>query len=146
MKILILTYIFNLIFLGSPKEKKIFYEFPENIDSVLTTYFTEKANLKDNLVFIQIGSISDSTEIYIYSVGNKTTNMQLRNILSSTNRYYRVNKVDIPIIFDADFLFSNTLNKNEKGKYTNFAISHFDLYIRFIGRVIYGAKILEVLK
>ena len=113
---------------GNCQNKKIFYNFPDNVESqvnkrLISAIDDVRSRNRFGKVFIVVNRYADTTQILI---ANLSPNLSAFNsILENTNRYFRTEigggQNDIPIVFPSDFFWSETAYEKgyENGRRAN---------------------------
>lgn len=90
---------------------RVYYRFPVLVELELSAYFQQSGilNEKNKCIFIRLGTLERRSKLTILKYDcslpiDSTSSTEL--IISCTNRFFKIGSNDIPIIFDADRIFS----------------------------------------
>ena len=117
-KIMLFLILVGNLYCNGYSNDKIAFNFPDVVNKHIYDYIEKRQIQEFNKLFIVCSSNNDTTTIRIcnYSTDKKSS---LGKILHNTNRYFRYHKIDIPIIFSQDLMFSEfvqDIEYDEKGR------------------------------
>ena len=122
------------------KGDAIRYYFPSIVDSLLTNLVTANPETKyfkeKTKYFIEFNQCENTYEVFLQGYNSeldKDTTDKLIILLNSTNRYYQIENIEIPIYFSSDYYCA----------FPNFGFTGADLYVKFEGRYSEKGKILS---